>query len=73
MVRHTMSDFFISIRVTLIIYKLKLYLKLNHKSAIGNAEIVMFCLGRLNIIWFSQVFGPTVPILQDLGLHGWHG
>ena len=42
-------------------------------SAIDNADIVMFWLGRLNNIWFSQIFGPTVPLLQDLGLYGWHG
>ena len=40
--------------------------------AISSAEIVMFWLGRLKIIWFSEVFGPTGPIMQDLGLHGWY-
>ena len=48
-------------------------MKHNSKCAICSAEIVMFWLGRLIIICFSQVFGPTVPIMQDLGLHGGHG
>ena len=56
-----------------LLYKLKLYLKHDSMSAIRNAEIVMFWLGRLKSIWFNQLFGPTVPISQDLGLHGWHG
>ena len=69
MVRHMISDFCISVGVTLLC-KLKLYLKHNSKCAIHNAEIVKFGLRRLKIMWFSQVFGPTVPIMQALGLHG---
>ena len=72
MVRHMRSDFCISVGFTLL-YKLKLYLKHNSKCAIRNSEIVMFWLGRLTIIWCSQVFGPTVRTMQDLGPHGCHG
>ena len=65
MVRYMMSDLYISVGITLIedIFK---------HMAIDHAEIVMFLLGCLKIIWFSQEFGLTVPIMQDLptGLHG---
>ena len=66
------SDFYISVGVTLIIY-VEVIFKHNSKSVIGNGKIVMFWLTHVQIIWFSQVFGPTVPKLQDLSLQGWHG
>ena len=45
-----MSDFYINAGVTLIILKLKYYLKHNSKGVIGKNEVVMFWLERLKII-----------------------
>ena len=44
-----MSDFYINAGVTLIILKLKYYLKHNSKGVIGKNEVVMFWLERLKL------------------------
>ena len=59
--------------VNLIIFRSDFEDEWHIKCAIRKAEIVIFWLGCLKIIWFSQVFGLTVLIMQDLGLHEQHG